>query len=86
MIKRLPLFLLLLIAVPLAAQELSPGARQIDRWFHEAAAESDVPVEVLQSIAYVETRWSHRIVAKRDLARGWRNTERETEHEHQPAA
>lgn len=86
MTKRLSLILLLLIAVPLAAQELSPAARQMDRWFHEAAAEFDVPVEVLQAIAYVETRWSHRIVAKRDVARGWRSTEREPEHEHQPAA
>jgi hypothetical protein len=86
MLKRLPLFLLLLIAVPLAAQELSPAARQMDRWFHEAAGEFDVPVEVLQSIAFVETRWSHRIVARRDADRGWRHADRETEHEHQPAA
>ena len=28
-----------------------------EKWFEEAAAEFDVPVELLQSIAYTETRW-----------------------------
>lgn len=86
MTKRLSLFLLLLMAIPLAAQDLSPAAKQMDRWFHEAAAEFDVPVEVLQSIAYVESRWSHRIVPRRnhDLLRG-EHLVRDG-HEHQPPA
>ncbi len=97
MIKRLPLFLLLLIALPLTAQELSPAARQMDAWFHEAAAEFDVPVEVLQSIAYVETRWSHRIVPRTFAGHGrtqdheqagspLRQQDADAGHEHQPAA
>lgn len=28
-----------------------------EKWFEEAAAEFDVPVELLQSVAYTETRW-----------------------------
>jgi hypothetical protein len=39
------------------AQELSGFPRIYERWFEEAAAEFDVPVELLQSIAYAETRW-----------------------------
>lgn len=46
---------------PAAAQNLSPEARQLNAWFHEASAEFDVPVEVLQSIAYVESRWHHMV-------------------------
>jgi N-acetyl-anhydromuramyl-L-alanine amidase AmpD len=77
------------MALPLAAQELSRDAMQMNRWFHEAAAEFDVPVEVLQSIAYVESRWSHRVVPHRDreLPGGLRTERAERdEHEHQPAA
>ncbi|MDQ3713711.1 MAG: hypothetical protein M3388_16025, partial [Acidobacteriota bacterium] len=41
---------------------LQPGplkgeAAQIDRWFAKASAEFDVPVSVLQSIGYAESRW-----------------------------
>lgn len=78
MTKKLSLFLLLLLAVPLAANELSPEARQLDRWFHEAAEEFDVPVEVLQSIAFVESRWRH--LVPEGVAR------RLHDDEHQPPA
>ena len=48
------LVLSLTIALPLTADPA-----QFNRWFHAAAAEFDVPVEVLQSVAYVESRWTH---------------------------
>lgn len=48
------LLLSLILALPLAADP-----EQMNRWFHAAAAEFDVPVEVLQSVAYVESRWTH---------------------------
>ena len=56
MLKKLALLLSLTLAVPLAAD---PTPEQMNRWFHAAAAEFDVPVEVLQSVAYVESRWTH---------------------------
>ena len=37
--------------------ELSGYPKMYERWFEEAAAEFDVPVELLQSISYAETRW-----------------------------
>lgn len=49
--------LLLVVALNMFGAELTPEARQMDRWFHEASAEFGVPVEVLQSIGYVESRW-----------------------------
>jgi N-acetyl-anhydromuramyl-L-alanine amidase AmpD len=52
------LSLLSLLLVPLAFGQLSPEARQIDRWLTEAAVEFDVPVEVLQAVAFVESRWT----------------------------
>jgi N-acetyl-anhydromuramyl-L-alanine amidase AmpD len=47
------LCLSLALALPLAADP-----EQFNHWFHAAAAEFDVPVEVLQSVAYVESRWT----------------------------
>jgi len=70
-----PLFLLAtVIAFPLAAQpagraSLSTEAHQLDRWFDEAAAEFDVPAELLRSIAFVETRWTQIIPTARQSAR-----------------
>lgn len=37
--------------------ELSGYAKTYDRWFEDAAAEFNVPVELLQALAYAETRW-----------------------------
>lgn len=39
------------------ANELTGFPKIYQKWFEEAAAEFDVPVELLQSIAYTETRW-----------------------------
>jgi N-acetyl-anhydromuramyl-L-alanine amidase AmpD len=54
MLKKMALLLSLTLAIPVAADP-----EQMNRWFHAAAAEFDVPVEVLQSVAYVESRWTH---------------------------
>ena len=43
--------------------ELTGFPKIYQKWFEEAAAEFDVPVELLQSIAYTETRWRP-VVAK----------------------
>jgi soluble lytic murein transglycosylase-like protein len=43
--------------------ELTVSAKQYKQYFREASNEFDVPVELLQSIAYAETRW-HPHVAK----------------------
>lgn len=40
------------------APELSSYAKTYERWFEDAAAEFNVPVELLHAIAYAETRWS----------------------------
>lgn len=37
--------------------ELTVSAKQYKQYFKEASKEFDVPVELLQSIAYAETRW-----------------------------
>lgn len=37
--------------------ELTGFPKIYQKWFEEAAVEFDVPVELLQSIAYTETRW-----------------------------
>ncbi|MES2317092.1 MAG: hypothetical protein V4631_06315 [Pseudomonadota bacterium] len=39
------------------AKVLNPHANRYQRLFEEAAAEFNVPVELLQAIAYAETRW-----------------------------
>lgn len=51
----------LLIAVPCLADvpELTPEAVQFQQWFEEASVEFDVPAEVLQAVAYTESRWRH---------------------------
>lgn len=38
-------------------EQLTGFPKIYQKWFEEAAAEFDVPVELLQSIAYTETRW-----------------------------
>ncbi len=40
-----------------AKPELTGFSKIYQQWFEEAAAEFNVPVELLQSIAYAETRW-----------------------------
>jgi hypothetical protein len=39
------------------SSELTGFPKIYQKWFEEAAAEFDVPVELLQSIAYTESRW-----------------------------
>jgi N-acetyl-anhydromuramyl-L-alanine amidase AmpD len=51
--------LFLLPAALLASDELTPEAKQMNQWFHEASEEFDVPVELLQGIAFTESRWRH---------------------------
>lgn len=62
MLKKLAMLLSLTLAIPLAAAQAD-----FDRWFHEAASEFGVPVEVLQSIAYVESRWTHLTPRSREV-------------------
>lgn len=72
MMSRFPSFSLAAIALatltlfaPAALAEdpqpgpLSAEAAQIARWIDQASAEFDVPVEVLQAVAFVESRWRH---------------------------
>ena len=82
------LLLLLTLAVPLAASGLSPEADRMNRWFADASAEFDVPVELLQSIAFVESRWQH-IVPSQVLggdALAGRNARLAEHDHHQPPA
>jgi N-acetyl-anhydromuramyl-L-alanine amidase AmpD len=55
------------LAVPVFANvpELTPEAVQFQQWFEEASLEFDVPVAVLQAVAYTETRWRHIVPVKR---------------------
>ena len=84
MLKKTALFLTLTLTVPLAASELTAEAEKMNRWFVEASAEFDVPVEILQSIAFVESRWKHRVpppvmhLEKRHFE--------DRHHDHQPPA
>ncbi|MEA2489106.1 MAG: hypothetical protein QOH21_898, partial [Acidobacteriota bacterium] len=83
------ILLMMAVAVPMLAQpagrgELSTQAQQVDRWFDEAAAEFDVPAELLRSIAFVETRWVQVPPASLQRERR-RGGERETEAEMPPA-
>jgi N-acetyl-anhydromuramyl-L-alanine amidase AmpD len=80
------LLVALLLALPLAAQ-LSPDAQQMDLWFHEAAAEFDVPVEVLQAVAFVESRWRHIVpVEPEENERGRLRRQPHADHGQQPPA
>ena len=63
------------VTLPFAAmaappETLSNEARQYDRWFEEAAAAYDVPADLLRSIAFVETRWTHVVPDAHRAARG----------------
>ncbi|MGH9914991.1 MAG: N-acetylmuramoyl-L-alanine amidase [Pyrinomonadaceae bacterium] len=40
---------------------LSEDAQKFNLWFEEAATEFSVPVELLQAIAFVESRWTQRV-------------------------
>lgn len=44
-----------------AVGALAPDARSLNTSFERAAAEFDVPVELLQGIAYAESRWQHHL-------------------------
>ena len=55
---------LLLLAVPLFADlqdptVLSEEASRYQQWMAEASVEFDVPVEILQAVAFTESRWRH---------------------------
>lgn len=88
-------FLLVVTALPLFAQspqpgELTPEASQFNRWFEEASTEFGVPVEVLQAVAFAESRWRH-LVPEPEIdeveiegVRGMR--ERRADHPSQPPA
>ncbi len=66
------------------AQQLSPDAVQMNVWMEEASAEFDVPVEVLQSVAFVESRWRH-LTPEPAFERGLgRERDLDRDHEHQP--
>lgn len=41
------------------ARELNVHAKKYQQYFAQASAEFNVPVELLESIAYAETRWRH---------------------------
>jgi hypothetical protein len=45
------------LVVHSAPPELNSYAKTYERWFDDAAAEFNVPVELLHAIAYAETRW-----------------------------
>jgi len=81
MLKKTALLLILTLTVPLAASELTAEAAQMNRWFAEASVEFDVPVEVLQSIAFVESRWKHMVPSSDEL----RVASREGVSDHRPA-
>lgn len=89
MLRKLALLLLLTLAVPLAASGLTAEAEQMNQWFAAASEEFDVPVEVLQSVAFVESRWKHMVPAPartRELPFGDRQAKRVPDDEHQPPA
>jgi len=46
-------------AVLIADDVLNPDAQRMKLWLEEASEEFDVPVELLESIAFTETRWRH---------------------------
>ena len=85
--KLLALLLFLLAPAALGSDlhgALSPAATQIDHWLAEASAEFDVPLEVLQAVAFVESRWTHLRPEPRALGRGARF--RDPDHDIQPPA
>lgn len=96
--KKAALLLMLTLAIPLAASELTTDAEQMNRRFAQAAAELDVPIEILQSIAFVESRWKHLVPAAEEVRAGResvadprsplgaRNPQLATAHDHQPPA
>lgn len=59
-------------APPKTRGDLSNEARQYDVWFDEAAAVYDVPADLLRSIAFVETRWTHVVPEGAAVARASR--------------
>ncbi len=89
MLRKIALLLLLTLAVPLAASGLTAEAEQMNRWFAVASEEFGVPVEVLQSVAFVESRWKHMVPAPartRELPFAGRQAKLVLDDEHQPPA
>jgi N-acetyl-anhydromuramyl-L-alanine amidase AmpD len=80
-LRTFALLLLVLSTLPTFAQ--STG--QFEQWFHEASQEFDVPESVLQSVAYVESRWRH-LRPEEEASAGLRKIDREGEHHSQPPA
>lgn len=82
--RRFSLLVILTLLVPTMAnaQALSPEARQMNQWMEEASAEFDVPVEVLQAIAFVESRWRH-LTPEPEVETRFRHR---ADGEHQPPA
>lgn len=59
--------LTVMTAAPSAAQSLSADAEQFNHWFVAASEEFDVPLQLLQAIAYTETRWRHIVPEQEEL-------------------
>ncbi|HYR27623.1 MAG TPA: hypothetical protein VEU30_04115, partial [Thermoanaerobaculia bacterium] len=76
--RLLSLLFLLLAPAAFASDALSPDAARIDRWLAEASAEFDVPLEVLQAVAFVESRWTQLQPSSRRF--------RDADHQLQPGA
>ncbi|HXG58969.1 MAG TPA: N-acetylmuramoyl-L-alanine amidase [Thermoanaerobaculia bacterium] len=84
------------VAAGAAGQDAQPrpltaDAAQMQRWFEAASEEFDVPVEVLQAVAYVESRWRHLVPeaepVQREAGSDLRAREsRERDHEGPPPA
>jgi N-acetyl-anhydromuramyl-L-alanine amidase AmpD len=73
------------VAAPAGRAELSTQAQRLDQWFDEAAAEFDVPAELLRSIAFVETRWQHVVPHTEHLGIRGRERDATAEAEMPPA-
>lgn len=58
--RRCLCLLVLSFALPAFAQDLTTDAVRIDQWLEEASHEFDVPLELLQAIAFVESQCSWR--------------------------
>lgn len=52
---------------PVRGETLGPDAEQLNRWFVAASEEFDVPLQLLQAIAYTETRWRHIVPEQEEL-------------------
>lgn len=87
MIRRAAVLLSLLLSFTVFAQqpgELTADAARMNRWFAEASEEFDVPVQVLQAVAFVESRWSHLVPVATERV-GPRGRSRVVHHDHDSA-